>query len=170
MDYLIESVKIALTAVIGYYAYRISRGQHRVAQHKLRLDLYERRYKIFDAVEDFWWEVVQQSSMYTEANLSDFYKKTAETRFLFGPEVFDYLAAFRDRVVTERQLQLARDETERITLSEKSLQNNLWVEKQRAEIIRLFIPYLDFRNIDADDKQPSRLSRCIQELFGDAER
>ena len=86
------AVSLAIGGAVGYVAYQ----QWKTARDKLRLDLYDRRFKVFQAVMDF----IGHASSTDATSVQEIIKfDTARTEalFLFGgdKELLDYLASIR---------------------------------------------------------------------------
>jgi hypothetical protein len=65
--------------------------QRQIARNKLRLDLFDRRYRVYDATRKFL-SVILRDATFTDSQLFEFYGGTSDTEFLFGSDVVDYLA------------------------------------------------------------------------------
>jgi hypothetical protein len=63
--------------------------QWRVADNKLRLDLFDRRYKVYDATRKFLDTTIGEG--YTDSRLVEFNVGTSDAEFLFGAEVVEYI-------------------------------------------------------------------------------
>jgi hypothetical protein len=136
---------LSLTVVI------IAALQWRVADNKLRLDLFDRRYKVYDATRNFVAVIIREAT-FTDSQLIDFNIGTSDAKFLFGPDVDAYLAEIRKRAVhmrTTRQLlerpQASDDELSRHTRAEYD--DLLWLCEQITAMTKTFAPYLGFANI-----------------------
>jgi hypothetical protein len=101
--------------------------QWRVADNKLRLNLFERRYKVYEATRTLVRKSVQESAQ-VSFHVALFDVQTSNAKFLFDADVVNYLQQIR---------KLALDE-DLLTLSDRS---------KSAEITNVFAPYLQFTNI-----------------------
>jgi hypothetical protein len=136
---------LSLTVVI------IAVLQWRVADNKLRLDLFDRRYKVYDATRNFVAVIIKEAT-FTDSQLVDFNIGTSDAKFLFGPDIEAYLAEIRKRAVhmrTTHQLlekpQPSDDELSRRTRAEYD--DLLWLCDQITAMTKTFAPYLGFANI-----------------------
>jgi len=124
--------------------------QWQVASSKLRLDLFDRRYKVYDATRKFLACIVRDAS-FTDAQLLEFYGGTSDAEFLFGPEVVDYIAVIRKRALGMRTHQKVYeplpvgDERSRHVQSEHD--ELLWLGEQLTAMTKTFTPYLGFSHI-----------------------
>ena len=121
-----------------------------VALNKLRLDLFDRRYKVYDATRKYLAAIFQEAK-FTNSQLFEFYAGTSDAEFLFGNDVVKYLEEIRTRAVRmqtahhlfepmpvgderSRHVQIAHDELK-------------WLTDQLTEMSKIFAPYLGFANI-----------------------
>jgi hypothetical protein len=85
-----ERGEMFLTAMlapsIAMIAAYIGWAQMQTAREKLRLDLFERRYQVFDAVEGFLGKTLVQGKPSLQQEI-DYANATAPSRMLFGPDV-----------------------------------------------------------------------------------
>jgi len=93
---------LALIAVIIAYQ------QWRLANDKFKLDLFDKRYKVYYATRMLLFEITLSGSA-KEESLLEFMRKTADVIFLFDVEVAKYLVEIRDMSV---DLQIHNDELE----------------------------------------------------------
>jgi hypothetical protein len=68
--------------------------QWRVADNKLRLDLFDRRYKVYDAAKTFLIAIGRDAT-FTTAQLFEFNAGTSDAEFLFESDVVEYLGQIR---------------------------------------------------------------------------
>jgi hypothetical protein len=86
-----------LGAIFGLLTFCVSVGvalvgyaQWRTANQKVVLDLHEKRIKVYDQIEDAIASVMRHGSVADDV-AAQFARGRAEARFLFGPDVLDYL-------------------------------------------------------------------------------
>jgi hypothetical protein len=143
---------LVLSAVIGWFAVSIARQQARTARQqahtarqKLRLDLYDRRYAVYDALQRLI-EQAQSNQGDALPIIGQYLAKREAVKFLlhddainnFVSELWDKLGDLhlartgKDSPVTEiRTRNIAKvDEIEK------------WLEEQPAVVVRLFQPHL----------------------------
>ncbi len=91
---LIRGIPAALVAlVIGAIAALIAYRQYQVAQAKLKLDLFERRFKIFSRTWEILSETATQGTRVKNYGLGNpFSNFLPEAAFLFGTDVQEYLS------------------------------------------------------------------------------
>ena len=101
--------------------------QWRVARNKLRLDLFDRRYKVYEATVKFLRESVQDNA-HIDLHLSVFNDETSNAEFLFDTDVVNHLEKIRQK---------GRE------------QDAVWFSKSEriTETTEAFAPYLGFANV-----------------------
>jgi hypothetical protein len=124
--------------------------QWRVAENKLRLDLFDRRYKVYDATRKFL-AVILRDATFTDSQLFEFYGGTSDTEFLFRSDVVDYLAQIRKRALDMR---LHRNEYEPMPVGDERSRHVkaehdelLWLTNQLTAMTQIFAPCLGFSHI-----------------------
>ena len=122
-----------------------------VADNKMRLDLFERRYKVYDATRKFLDSVLREIK-FTDTELFEFDAATSDAGFLFGIEIVDQLAAIRERAVHLRE---AQRNVEQLPAGEQQDWQKHEVNDDcvsldvelRDGISKTFAPYLEFANV-----------------------
>jgi hypothetical protein len=124
--------------------------QWRVADNKLRLDLFDRRYKVYDATRKFLAVIVRDTT-FTDSQLFEFYGGKSDTEFLFRSEVVDYLAQIRKRALDMRlhqqefePLPVGADRSRRVQAHHDELS---WLSDQLTAMTPVFAPYLGFQTV-----------------------
>jgi hypothetical protein len=102
---LVSIVSVLLSAAIGLYAVIVATRQSRTAEERLRLDFFERRFKVWEAtsaaIELRYKYVLSMTAdecniaSYKNIGLVEFREVERQARFLFGPEVFKQYAQIR---------------------------------------------------------------------------
>ena len=132
-----------VTLVIGGIAARITFQQYKVAEAKLKLDLFERRYKIFLETWKILSAVVGTGTRETNYGLgTPFNNFIPEAKFLFGADIADYvnqLASKWTRLhAIERMDQMSTYAEERSALVN-------WFKEQADDVVKMkFGSYLNF--------------------------
>jgi hypothetical protein len=101
--------------------------QWRVARNKLRLDLFDRRYKVYEATVRFV-RVSVQDFTHIDQHLSAFNDETSNAEFLFDTDAVNCLEQIRQRAQNGDAISLS--DPDRITATTKT-----------------FAPYLRFSNV-----------------------
>lgn len=138
------------TAFLGLVASWIAVQQLRLARHRFRLDLFDRRYKVYDATRTFLSTILRNAT-FTDVELFQFYSGTSDSDFLFGPELVDYLAQIRRRAVDMRlhqkkyeHLPIGYERSQHVDAEHMEL---LWLNDQILAMTKIFIPYIGFSHI-----------------------
>jgi len=124
--------------------------QWQVARNKLRLDLFDRRYKAYDATRKFLAGILRAAT-FTDSQLFEFNACTSDTEFLFGRDVVDYLAQIRKCTldmrlhVKEYEPMPVGDERSRHVKAQHD--ELLWLTNQLTAMTQIFAPYLGFSHI-----------------------
>jgi hypothetical protein len=145
----VEIIKIILTFVVAVAASYIAWRQHRTAADKFRLDLYDKRYRVYRGLIDLLSRIAADGSVPNGA-LDQFFRATDEKRFLFGPDVISYLKEVREKAVRLSNTRRLIEAGERITEGrhtaaiDESLELTQWFDKQGEEAQHKFYPYLSF--------------------------
>jgi hypothetical protein len=143
---------VIVTLIIGVIAARITYNQFKVAEAKLKLDLFERRYAIFSKTHALLSRANMIGVMTDEnaALNNPFGPFIAEARFLFGVEIETYLKIASANFSEPWAIALRTDANQQVVPIEDI--------QRRTEIVRWFIhesaegaktvfgPYLNFEN------------------------
>lgn len=146
---LIPGIPTALVALtVGIAGWFIARHQAAVATAKLKLDLFEKRYPIFEETWRIMSEVVSKGTRETNYGLgTPFNNFIPRARFLFGPEVAQYLSDAASKWAHLRGLEPligggSPGAPERAEARAKLLE---WFANQADTGVKeLFAPYLNF--------------------------
>ena len=138
------------TLIIGIAVVIIARQQRQLAGNKLRLDLFDRRYKIYDATRKFLALIVREAT-FNDAQLFDFYADTSDAEFLFDEQIVNYLEQLRHRAlnmrVYRRQYENLPVGEPRSRLVEKEHNELNWFTDQLTAVASVFKPFLGFSQI-----------------------
>jgi len=147
-----EIIEVILTLIIGFLAVYIACQQHRTAKDKLRLDLYEKRFSVYNGFKQTIDEIEEKSGI-SHGGFVNFFSKTNESDFLFDSDIIDYKNIFKKNLIRLQQLsgklsnsQLPVGE-KRINLSNENEQLSNWFLDQPEEIKNRFNKYLKFKKI-----------------------
>jgi hypothetical protein len=144
---LIQLSSALLTPVIALVTTYIAIQQYRTSRFKFKLELFEKRYAIYQGVKNFILSAVR------EANLSndDFFKLNEETQdafFLFDGRVDKYIDELRSKGSRLRYLNgRLSDQSlpigeERSKLAEEDAELNTWFGSQLLKSKQVFKKYL----------------------------
>ncbi len=87
----IATITIAvMVAFIGFLQYLNNRKMKLISEEKLKLDLFEKRFKVYQAAQEIIRMITADKTPNFEA-MSNFNDKTSEAIFLFDEKLHDYL-------------------------------------------------------------------------------
>ena len=139
---------ISISAVGACLAWQ----QVQIARTKLQHDLYERRYRVFDAARKLSAEIVTKKAP-SDGDLRAFVIGTSDAVFLFDDDIAGYLNEMRKRAYElqsiEKMLEVNPDSTPLIPVGEKrtrvvnaSSDLFLWFSKNFDGLVDKFKPFL----------------------------
>jgi hypothetical protein len=140
------SLQNGLTAIIVVY---VAIQQWKLAENKLRLDLFEKRYKVFDATRKFLVIILQEAT-FQNADLFEFYAGTADAAFLFKDKdgITSLLDSIRDHALKMRALGRQYSNlpvgNERTQLIEGESTELKWLTEELRNLGTKFHSYLGF--------------------------
>jgi len=124
--------------------------QWRVADTKLRLDLFDRRYKVYDATKQFLAVIIREAR-FTHSQLIEFNIGTSDAEFLFRADVVDYLGQIRKRAVhmwtaqrLYEPLPVGDERSRHVMAAHDDLS---WLSDQITAMPKTFTPYLGFATV-----------------------
>lgn len=150
---IVTIVSVLSTATIGAIATYIARQQSRTHRENLRLALYDRRMAVYRALQDLLLAVVTEADLKLEP-LSKFAINTADSTFLFGSDITNYLAEVRS-VATQLRATNAKLShnagypagADRSKVVEDNHDALTWISEQVEEAPRRFAKYLSFSDL-----------------------
>ena len=139
---------IFFTFIVGIVAGYIAYHHWRVAKAKLNLDLFEKRYAIFEATWTELSKAVQQGAPHISN--SAFTNLFPKAEFLFGPEIREYMSEVSNRVTelwTIEQKVKANSQIMPADVIGRDAELLTWFSKHAMTECRArFGPYLDFKS------------------------
>jgi len=141
-----SAATLVVACAVAYVAWQ----QWQIARHRLRLDLFDRRYKVYDATRKFL-SIILREARFEEAQLFEFYAGTSDAEFLFDSAVVAYLEQLRKRAVHMRTAQRVYehmpvgDERSRHVQAEHD--DLVWLTDQLTAMSKVFSPYLAFSHV-----------------------
>lgn len=139
-----------LTALVALLAVYIAWRQWRTAQNKLKFDLFDRRFSVYEASRNLWGLIMQHGKVRDEDvrnYLPDLYK----AKWLLNDEVAEYLEKEFYRKITDLQLfqRLVEDALqgeEKRSNREKQGEIMGWLAKQHEVLDKKFTPFLKLQH------------------------
>jgi len=141
-------------AYIAYQNYLIVKASFFIQKDKLRLDLFDKRYRIFRALQDLL-SVFIPTGTFTRKDLNKFTNDSSDAEFLFGKDIKIYVDEINQKVLKLIHLneRLANPvlETEKKNSAIKEIAElESWFMNQLTDSKNLFKKYLHF----SIDKNP----------------
>ena len=138
------------TLIVGLAVAFIALRQWLVARYKLRLDLFEKRYKVYEASAQFLSVIVSRAN-FNDDDLRAFNIGTRDVVFLFPKRINDYLHKIRCRALDMRLFQqqftpLPVGE-ERTKLVQKHHDELVWLGDQLTKLPEVFASFLGFASV-----------------------
>lgn len=145
----VTALSALLTPLIAALAVYIAWQQSRTSTSKLKLDLFDRRFAIYEAASDFLGTM--RSGKISGQALFDFLRKTSQARFLLNGEIADYF--YEELYSRALDLQTLESELDGLPVGDERSRNvkaqreiKDWFEKQLQSLDRRFAPFLDLRH------------------------
>ena len=140
----------AATFFVGVVLAVIAFLQFKVAHDKLRLELFDRRYKVFAATKKFL-VVIMRHARFQDKDLFEFYADTADAEFLFDKDVLEYLKQIAHRAIDMDSYRQTFDPLpvgeERSSWVHKEHVEMVWLTHQLTDMSKVFAPYLSYAKI-----------------------
>lgn len=149
-----DIISALLTPIIAIFLAYIAYRDHRLRKEQFKLNLYNRRYKIYKAVERLLKKFRKNGKIDLE-NLKEFETGTNERDFLFDDDVLKYIDLIRnnaikfwDRYNRLNELNLPSDnqdktlEEKRKKLADENCELSIWLINQLDDSRNLFKKYL----------------------------
>jgi len=92
---VLQALSVPTIAAVGAL---LAWQQVKIARTKLRHDLFDRRFKVFEAARDFLAKVTSEGGV-TNEDLREYTVAVLDAQFLFNKEMRDYLFEIRRRVI-----------------------------------------------------------------------
>ena len=141
-----DLLKVLLTMnalVLTYIVY----NQFRVTRNKLRLDLFEKRFAVFESTGKFIAKMVHETRPTLE-DVFDYRESLREAEFLFEQDITEYLKAIDDKALLlwriGEEMKGICDDVELKKVASAKEQTLLWLINQSRELPARLSPYLSF--------------------------
>jgi hypothetical protein len=145
---LLQALPTALvTLTVGIVGWRIGRHQAGVAQAKLKLDLFEKRYPIYQKAWEIMSAVAREGTRTKNWGLATpFNNFLPQAHFLFGKDIGEYLSDAASKWTVLYGIEGEReDRAERARHAERERQLKSWFFHEASTGLKeRFSPYLDF--------------------------
>lgn len=147
---LISLVKAAAVPSVAFLGVVIASTQAAVAWQKLKLDLFEKRFVVFEAYRTLIGEIIRKGAA-DEKDTYNFAVHLVQAELLFGDEVVNFLEGIHD---TSIELKICRDNVrepgnpDRKQYAEQSKMLMHWIIAQDVHAKKLFKPYIKLDHSD----------------------
>ncbi len=149
-------ITAAVVAWIAYQQFQTAKGQHQVAKDKLKLDLFDRRFKVYRGLMEFLGAVDTDAKPTQEA-FGKFFAETEAAKFIFNDDISEYIKTIRSKAfdlrhankivaaVCDRSRDIPQEELNKASQTEGDLIK--WFYEQAKVANEKFLPYLDFKKV-----------------------
>ena len=150
MQYVQALGPMVVAVVVGLFAGYIAWRQWETAKHRLRFDLYEKRFAVYSAIKELLNKVVLHGQM-TINDIGDFHQNIRGAEFLFDADTRDFVMRLGTMALRAsiRRSQLDRQpdhpRADQLIEEEEEILDFLRIQDQHLE--RLFGRYLDLSKI-----------------------
>jgi hypothetical protein len=138
----LQALAVPTIAAVGLL---LAWQQVAIARTKLRHDLFDRRFKVFEAARMFLARVMR-SGRVSDAHFGDFTTGVIDAQFLLGQEVHAYLFEIRRRAAALQALKETLEPlpagAEKTQLAEKAGEELTWLVAQLDVLPDKFKPFL----------------------------
>jgi len=139
-----------LTPIVAVLGSIIAYRQWRTAQHKLKFELFDRRFTVYEAARNFLASVMT-SGRAKEEEIYKFLLATREAKWLLNNEVAEYLENelyhnALDLQVLQAELEGVPVGEERSTIVHKQSEIKKWFYAQYAVLDQKFSPFLGLKH------------------------
>ena len=135
--------------MIALFVAYIAWQQHRTNKQKLKLDLFDRRFEVYEATKKYLAKIGAKDDV-TRDDLVNFNIETNKSYFLFGNDIQEYLNELHSKGVILHSLnkklrtdKLSQDEREEVI--EKEGKNFEWLTDQLTKSKDVFGKYMRFK-------------------------
>ncbi len=147
----IQVLSALLTPAVAVFAGLIAFQQFQINKHRLRLDLYEKRFQMYLAYKGLFIAIVVHEKGYPGHDIvQDFSRSISEMSFLFGDEIYKYFGEVKEEInkLMNAEIQLKRKGlTKRELKTEAQIKKEAvdWFGKQFRILEKKFLKYLSFK-------------------------
>jgi hypothetical protein len=133
--------------VVVYIAYR----QWLTAKDKLKLDLFEKRFKVYEASIKFISSIINNNGMVSNEDMNDFIFNKNCSKWLFNEEIYGYLSEqiyerAIDLNVLNMELKDMGEGDQRTNIAHNQGEIRKWFNSQYRILDELFYPFLRLKH------------------------
>ena len=143
MQILLSVLTIVIAGAVAWIGYQ----QHELAKEKFKLDMFEKRFAVYQGAQRFLTHILQEAKMELDKH-SEFRRDTQDAMFLFGQDIPEYLKQLDEQALAMWAItQEYSDMPEGKERSELCKRKAEMLKNLIAELPKLkevFAPYLRF--------------------------
>ena len=153
LDYSDEIIGIGqlfISVIIGSAVVYIADQQRKINRNKLRFDLYDRRFTLYNEIKSLLGSIVRMGDA-SDDDLMGLMRNTKEAIFLFKEDIPEYIAEIHKKANElhrlEKEIANKVSVADREEASKKREKVFEWFSKQFEECTEKFKKYLSFENV-----------------------
>ena len=139
----------AIVAWIAIRQYQTNKRQQLVNEERFKLDLFDRRYKVFDATRDLFFNIMQSGAEFDKRDLPKFAIKTIDATFLFDKTISRFIEKALSYAIQLERINIQCNNlpvgAELDKLVKAQMEITGWFSGKYYELQNLFSPYLKFK-------------------------
>jgi hypothetical protein len=157
IDYLIAFAPILAQIIIACFVAWVGYQQHITARRKLRLDLYQRRFAVYEATLAFYQALIDSTESESDAFIKiqkTFIRCYRESQFLFDKDsgiyqILDewHTQSFKVTGFKQHGKDVVNDPNTFLNMNNDHMQALVYFNSAIEQLERKIEPYLDFRKI-----------------------
>lgn len=148
--YYVNIASALLAPITAIFLAWLAYKDYQTKTEQFKLDLYDRRYKIYKAIENLLRNIMINGRPDSKS-ISEFVADTNEREFLFDNDITKFIDEIRDKAIHMKQLERKLSDTnlpigeKRNELAEEDYNLSGWFGDQLNVSKNLFIKYLGFK-------------------------
>ena len=149
---IISFLTLIIAGIVGYVGvlqYQTNKRQQKVNEEKLKLDLFDKRFKVYEVTKYLFTQILQLGNIDSQ-KIRKFRLLTMDAIFLFDDEIHEYLQEevhvkaleinnivkkYKDLPVGTKRTKLRKEQTKIVN----------WFRAEYFELQNVFSPYLKFK-------------------------
>jgi hypothetical protein len=147
MEDVVQVMAAALAPIVAIFGIIIAWRQFDINRKRLKMDLFDRRYAVYDAAREFMQEIFQAGVTKPGEKFFQFNFAVGESRFLFDKDVIEFLEkmlknAFEMQMYMRRLERLPVGDERNIVVEKESLLLDWFTGEAAKQLTDKFLPYL----------------------------
>jgi hypothetical protein len=116
--------------------------QWRTAHYRLSLDMFDKRFKVYEGVKNITTTVIKHGIV-IQKDLDELYENTRGAEFLFDGETRDFITNIRFKALTASDARARRQRSDNDKPNDEEENSLSFIQEQDSRLDDLFKPYLD---------------------------